>query len=92
MIEISKNCGNMSLSIFMAIFSHYNKLLKYSCVSYNILANETKMSRNTICKYAKKLNDSGYLIIKSGKFNKEDMQNSSNAYFLSKKIIKDNSL
>jgi len=76
--------------VYMALLSHKNKKegMANSCFpSFNTLKRELNMSKTTIAKYINKLQDEGYLIFKSGKFNKESMHNESNRYYFPKSDI-----
>ena len=75
---------------YMILLMHKNKTegMADSCFpSYTILSKETGCAKNTIGKYIKLLEKYGYLIIKSGKFNTESMQNESNKYYFPKSDI-----
>lgn len=91
-IEINQNsklgvgCG----MLYMILLMHKNKTegMADSCFpSYTTLSKETGCAKNTIGKYLKKLEEFGYIIIKSGKFNTETMQNESNKYYFPKSDI-----
>ena len=82
LFKIAKECTSNSIPVYFSILAHYNKELGYSCVSYGEISNETNMAKNTVCKYTKKLEDFGYITIKSGRYNTQEVQNSPNAYFI----------
>jgi len=84
--KLSSNCG----MLYMILLMHKNKTekMKDSCFpSYNILSKETRFAKNTIGKYLKQLEESGYIIIKSGKFNTKSIQNESNRYYFPRSDI-----
>jgi len=84
--KLNSNCG----MLYMILLMHKNKAegMCDSCFpSYNVLAKETGMSKNTVGKYLKQLEDEGYIIIKSGKFDSKNQQNESNRYYFPKSDI-----
>lgn len=80
--KIAEDCTSNAIPIYFSILSHHNSDLGYSCVSYNEILDEIKMSKTTISKYIKKLEECGYLTVKSGLSNTKDIQNSANAYYI----------
>lgn len=82
MFKISRDCTHVALLVYISILSHYNKKLGYSCVSFNDMANEINMGKNTICKHVKTLEKFGYIRITSGKTDIQRIQNSPNVYYL----------
>ena len=89
-IEINQKLGVGCGMLYMILLMHKNKKegMADSCFpSYNILSNETRCAKNTIGKYIKQLEKEGYIIIKSGKFNTESMQNEPNKYYFPKSDI-----
>lgn len=84
--KLNFGCG----MLYMTLLSHKNKNegMADSCFpSFNTLKKEINMSKTTISKYLKQLEESGYIIFKSGKFNTESMQNESNRYYFPKSDI-----
>lgn len=89
-VEINQNLGIGCGMMYMILLMHKNKKegMADSCFpSYAILSNETGCAKNTIGKYIRQLEENGYIIIKSGKFNTESMQNESNKYYFPKSDI-----
>lgn len=82
--KIAKDCTSNAIPIYLSVLSHYNIELGYSCVSYGEISNEINMAKNTVCKYIKKLEEFGYISIKSGKHDTKEVQNSPNAYYIKK--------
>lgn len=84
--KLNFGCG----MLYMTLLSHKNKNegMADSCFpSFNTLKKEINMSKTTISKYLKQLEENGYIIFKSGKFNTESMQNESNRYYFPKSDI-----
>jgi DNA-binding transcriptional regulator YhcF (GntR family) len=89
-VEINQNLGIGCGMMYMILLMHKNKKegMADSCFpSYTILSKETGCAKNTIGKYIRQLEEAGYIIIKSGKFNNESMQNESNKYYFPKSDI-----
>lgn len=89
-IEINKKLGCGCGMLYMILLMHKNKNegKADSCFpSFKLLSEETKLTKNTICKYVKDLKDNGYLIVKSGKFDTKNTQNESNRYYFPKSDI-----
>lgn len=80
--KIAEDCNCVAIPVYISILSHYNKDLGYSCVSYNEILSEINMSKTTIGKYIKKLEYFGYITIKSGKYDTQEVQNSPNSYYI----------
>lgn len=84
--KLNFGCG----MLYIVLLSHKNKNegMTHSCFpSFNTIKKEANMSKTTICKYLGQLEDAGYIIFKSGKFNKESMHNESNRYYFPKSDI-----
>ena len=84
--KLNFGCG----MVYITLLSHKNKNegMADSCFpSYNILKKELNMSKTTISKYLSQLEQAGYIIIKSGKYNTQDMHNESNRYYFPKSDI-----
>ena len=89
-IEINKELTPSHGMLYMMLLMHKNKEngKSDSCFpSYSTLVNEVHLSRNTIGKFLKQLEESGYIKIKSGKFDTKSMQNKSNRYYFPKSDI-----
>lgn len=89
-IEINNKLNFGCGMVYVMLLKHKNKSegKADSCFpSYNILKKELNMSKTTICKYIELLKKEGYLIVTSGKFNTEIMQNESNKYYFPKSDI-----
>lgn len=82
MIEIIKNCKHVSLLVYLSILCHYDKILGYSCMSYNEIVKEVSVSKTTISTHIKLLEKFGYIKIVSGGYNIKENQNTSNAYYI----------
>lgn len=81
MIDIIKNCGANSLTIYMIILSHRNSKTNKCFPSLDLIAKETNTSRSTVQRAIKKLYEKGFLIIDSGK------QGISNSYYFPREIF-----